>query len=302
MRQLSAKLLGLLALCWWLPATAAEPVLLVLSEPGGAYAEVAAVVRRALGGTARLVEARPQDAAVKDPGSVSIVVAIGTEACRQAAAADTPVSLLCALIPRIAYERIAASVRGRVVTAVLLDQPVARQFALIRAALPDRRDVAVLLGPDSRLMAPALKSAASARGLRLAVIDVPEADALSAALQAAFDQADVLLAVPDTGIYNRGTVQHILRGAFENRVALVAFSPSYVRAGALLGIYSTPLQTGSQAAQWIARYLEGHALPAAQPARAFEIGVNRNVAGALGIVLADEDGLVERVRRLERPR
>jgi ABC-type uncharacterized transport system substrate-binding protein len=302
LRQLSAKLLGLLALCWWLPATAAEPVLVVLSEPGGVYAEVAAVVRRALAGTARVVEALPQDAAVRDPPSASIVVAVGTQACRQAAAADTAVPLLCTLVPRIAYERIAVSVRGRVATAVLLDQPVARQFALIHAALPGRRDVAVLLGPESAAMAPALKSAAAARALRLAVIDVPEADALPAALQSAFDQADVLLAVPDTGIYNRGTVQHILRSAFENRVALVAFSPSYVRAGALLGVYSTPLQAGAQAARWIARYLEGRALPAAQPAGAFEIGVNQNVARVLGIPLDDERGLAERVRRLEQPR
>jgi len=45
------------------------------------------------------------------------------------------------------------------------------------------------------------------------------------------------------------------RGA---NVPLVAFSPAYVRAGALLALYTTPTQAGSQAAHWALEVLANH--------------------------------------------
>jgi putative tryptophan/tyrosine transport system substrate-binding protein len=301
-RRLGSILLLSLALGGWRPAHAVDVVPLVLSEPGGAYAEVAAKIRESLRGSVEISELVPGDAKVMARGAPRIAVAIGTLACRAVAESSTTMPLVCALVPRSAYEKIAAGVRGRGVTAVLLDQPVSRQMALIRLTARDYREVAVLLGGESASLARALTQGAAEHGLRLATTRVESIEDLPGALQSALDNADVLLAVPDSSIYNARTLQNILRAGFQTKVPLFAFSPAYVRAGALAAVYSTPAQVGAQAAAWIARYLEGRPLPAAQAPREFEVSVNRNVARALGLTVDDDQTLADRLRKMEAAR
>jgi ABC-type uncharacterized transport system substrate-binding protein len=97
-------------------------------------------------------------------------------------------------------------------------------------------------------------------------------------------------------------LQNILRTAFLSNVPLFAFSPAYVRAGALAAVYTTPNQVGRQAAEWLVRYLDGRTLPAIQSPREFEISVNRRVARALGLAMEEDSRIVDRVRELEGPR
>jgi ABC-type uncharacterized transport system substrate-binding protein len=86
------------------------------------------------------------------------------------------------------------------------------------------------------------------------------------------------------------------------QVPLVAFSPAYVRAGALLAVYSTPPQVGDQAAQWVLNGLANRTLPeqALEPLD-FEISVNEQVARVLGLSL-DVKALTRALRRQEAQR
>lgn len=297
-QRLCRCLLWLLAF-WGLPAPGADTVALILSERAGAYAEVAAELRNALRSGPGIIEATPDEAATLARRRPRLCVAVGTQACRAAAAANSSAPLVCVLVPRFAYERISTAVRGRAKTALLLDQPVSRQMALIKFAVPERRKVAALLGAESGSLAGALASGAAEQGLRFVSRRVDNADELHAALQVVLDDADVLLAVPDSGVYNSRTVQNILRTAFQSNVPLVAFSPAYVKAGALVAVYATPAQIGRQAAAWVDRFLEGHPLPPVQHSRDFEVSVNRNVARALGVTIDDGAALAERLHRME---
>jgi ABC-type uncharacterized transport system substrate-binding protein len=298
-RRLYSRLVLFLAACWGVPSHGADGVALVLSEAGGAYAEVAVEIRHALRARAQISEVPVQAVEALAESHPRLIAAIGTKACRAAADSRTTIPLLCLLIPRSAYERIAASARGRAVSGLLLDQPVSRQMALIRAIIPDPREVAVLLGPESAPLARAIAHGAAEQGLRVATTKVADADEIPSALQSALNDADVLLAVPDSGVYNSRTVQNILRTAFQSKVPLIAFSPAYVKAGALAAVYTTPAQVGRQGARWISLHLGGRSLPAVQPPGEFEVMVNRNVARALGIAIPEEGEIAERLRKME---
>ena len=67
------------------------------------------------------------------------------------------------------------------------------------------------------------------------------------ALKQVLEDAEVLLALADAQIYNSNSLQNILLTSFRARVPLVAFSPAYVRAGALMAVHVTPTQLGAQA-------------------------------------------------------
>lgn len=219
--------------------------------------------------------------------SVKVWVALGTEAATTLAQSRIKAPVLNALLPRSSFERV-LRVSGRKASAgfnvLQLDQPLQRQLGLIRLALPKARRLGVVWGPDSLPKAAALRSLASSRGLSLQEALLDDETSLFAALKSVLDSSDVLLALADPLVFNSNNLQNILMTTIRAQVPLVAFSPAYVRAGALLAVYSTPLQVGDQAAQWVLDVLANRILPE-QPLEPvdFEISVNAQVARALNL-------------------
>jgi putative ABC transport system substrate-binding protein len=230
-----------------------------------------------------------------------IIVAIGARGCESAVQRSSRTPLLCVLLPRSAFERAAAGAagQGRVIGAVLLDQPLPRQLAFIRLALPEARELGALLGQESAPIESALSRAAREQGLRVSTARVAGPGELYPALQTMLASSDVLLALPDSGVFNSSTAQNVLRTAFHARVPLVAFSPAYVKAGALAAVYTTPAQIGRQAGRTLNDFLDGRPLPASQGPREFEISINGQVARALGVRLDNEMDLSAQLRKLE---
>ena len=289
-------------------AAASIPVWLALSDTGGAHAEAAEALRAELERTqpgridwrvahwSRFGTQKPEP---------QWVVAVGTAAQRgmqELFAGDTaPPPLLAILVPRLAFDRIAdqARLRAGSLSAVFLDQPPARQLELVRLALPAVRNVGILVGMESKGHVAALDKAARERGMQLVVSQVGQ-DGLFPALQALLPDVEVLLALPDPAVFNSQTAGNILTAAYRRQVPLVGFSPAYVKAGALLAVYSTPAQVGVRGAELLRHALSGKPLPPPQWPREFVVSINRDVARSLGLIL-DDSQLGEQLRQKERP-
>jgi len=233
------------------------------------------------------------------------VVAVGTAAQRgmqELFARDpTPPPLLSILVPRLAFERIADPARQRAgsLSAVFLDQPPTRQLDLIRLALPAVRNVGMLVGAESKGHLPAMEKAARERGVQLVAVPVAQ-DGLFAALQSLLPGVEVLLALPDPAVFNSQTAANILTAAYRQQVPLIGFSPAYVRAGALLALYSTPAQVGARGGELLRQAFSGRVLSSPQWPREFTVSVNQDVARSLGFAL-DESQLGEQLRQKDRP-
>lgn len=291
-----------------LAEAAVDGVTIVLSEEGGAHAQVAGKLRAALGEgpTARLAvremplpALRQGEPLPADPGH--LWVAVGTGAMQALAQRNPPQAILNVLVPRAAFEKIARQggryADPRRYSAIFLDQPWGRQFALIRLALPEFNRVGILLGPDSADLAPALRGAARASGLTAVIAQVDNEAELLPALKKLLGECDALLAVPDPLLYNRNTAQTILLTTYRHRVPLFGFSPSYVKAGALAAVYSQPEQIGKQAAEAVRQFAEQRA-PQPQAPRYFSVGVNQQVARSLELELDDETTLNSKLKNM----
>ena len=304
----------ILAIAWLLPTCASADdvsIWLALSELGGPYVEAANALRGQLAQTAsHRIDVRVgswQDLAQTPGKPPQLIVAVGASAYRSAidegqrvsALADVPV--LALLVPRAYYE--AQAPKARVPTsAVFLDQPLGRYLDLVRLALPERRRIGVLLGPESSAQSAPLAKAAAARGVPLVSVKVDGEDDLYAGLRSVLADADVLLALPDARVFNAGSLQNILITTYRQRVPLVAFAPGYVKAGAALALYSSPTQAADQAAAMVRAFLGSHALAAPQLPSDFSVAVNERVARSLGLIIADPDDLAEQLRRIEAQR
>jgi ABC-type uncharacterized transport system substrate-binding protein len=288
---------------------AAQPrVWVALSEEGGAYAEVVETLRAELPAV-QLAAGQWTSFAGMGDAPPDLIVAVGhaafegmLNALSSKPAGWEQVPVLATLLPQSSYRGILS--RGlagkRQVSAVVLDQPLMRQLALIRHALSNRPRVAVLPGPQTRLFLGGLEREAAALGLTLVAapaVNAPED--VFPSLKSALERADVLLALPDPLIYNSGSLQNILLTAYRARVPMVSFSPTYVMAGSLLSVYSTPAQIARQTAALLKRWQPGQKLPGVQHSAEFSVVANPKVAASLGIRLDDPGTIVEDLRRRE---
>jgi hypothetical protein len=289
-------------------ALAAEPaVVIVASELGGGYSEAAEALSAELerGGVPRrdvqVVKAADLPVTAVSP---RLFVGFGAEAARMLARRPEASSVLCTLLPREAFEQIlreSGRKAGPEFSALYLDQPVARQIELLRLALPQAKRLGLLWGPDFQAFAVAVEAAAKSRGLAFTGVRAEPGAPLYPSLRRVLEDADVLLAVPDRQIYNSTSIQNILLASFRARVPMLAFSPAYVRAGALLALYSSAAQVGHQAGGMALAMLRGRPPAGPQHPQEFSVEVNDNVARSLGLVV-DGNELAEALRRQERGR
>lgn len=283
-------------------------VWVALSDNGGVYEEAAEALRAAvereqpgrihwrIAHWSQLTRPTPEPQAVVAVGSAAL------RGMKELFAGDAgPPPLLAILLPRQAFERIADPRRLRLgsVSAVYIDQPPGRQLELIRLALPAARNVGILAGADSRSQVSALEKAAKERGFNLVTAEAGR-DNLFAALQSLLPDIDLLLAQPDPAVFNSQTAASILTASYRRHRPLFGFSPAWVKAGALLALYSTPAQIGVRGAELLRPALQGKPLPPPQWPREFMVSVNRDVARSLGMAL-DEAKLGEQLRERDRP-
>lgn len=307
--RLSSLLLGL-ALCLLGPLAQADVrVVIVSSDSTAAYMEAAQALIEEMSRAGvspydiRRLSVPEWVARPAQVVSPRIYVALGTQATAALAASKLPVPVLATLIPRNSFERVlrnSARNASADFTAIYLDQPLQRQLAMIHLALPQAKHLGVLWGPDSWPRAPALRTLADANGLSLIEAGLEGNFNVFPDLQQVLNGSDVFLALADPLVFNSGSIQNILLATFRSGVPMVAFSPAYVRAGALLALHATPGQVGRQAGVLVSSVLRGQLLPE-QPVESndFEVSVNEHVARALNLSL-DAKALRLALRRLER--
>lgn len=292
-----------------LDATAGPRIWVALSEQGGPYEEVANALRVGMDGSADLRSEPWQYLWERKGEKPDLIVTVGVAAMdgtlERLAARDagwSQVPVLAILVPQAVFEarRAHPAASGRPFGAVVLDQPLGRQLALIKRALPDRVRVGVVPGAQTRPLLSQLEREARSRGLQL--VKGPEVRApedIYPSLREVLVEADVVLALPDPAIYNANTLQNILLATYRARVPLVAFSSAYVKAGALLALYSTPAQVARTAVEVLRQWQAGQGLATLQRPREFTAAVNPRVATSLQFLIDDEAALVADLRRLE---
>ncbi len=292
-----------------LEVAAAPRVWVALADEGGAYEEAAAVLRQELGTQFDLNVAHWRALFSVRDGMPDLIVTVGVTALdgvverlgkRDESWARVPV--LAIMLPQAVFDARQADpqLARRPFSAALIDQPIGRQLALIKRALPQYKRVGVLAGVQTRQALDVLDREALVRGLSLRKTRlVNTVEDVYPALKQAVEEAEVILALPDPLIYNSTSLQNILLTLYRARMPLVAFSPAYVKAGAVLAVYSTPAQMARQAAEMLRQWQPGRGLPPPQRPGEFEVAVNERVAASLGLWFDAPNLIVNDLRRLE---
>lgn len=226
-----------------------------------------------------------------------VVVAVGPKALRPALRVAAGRPIVATMISLATLEE--AGIPGDRLHAIVLDQPMPRLLNLIQAALPEARKVGVLAGPASLMTLRMLVRQAQDRRLMVSADIMTATDDVVPALERLVPRMDMLLAVPDPLVHNRNTVQPLLLTTYRAGIPVVAYSESYLHAGAAVALFSTPAQIARQTAETVRQIAERQPIPAIQTPRYFSVGVNASVARSLGLSLPSVSELQERLGGLE---
>lgn len=276
-----------MAILLWAAAAGAEDVAIVRSSKLALYQEAARGARDALAGVSVL------DIEVADGGDaralrrqidgaqVKVILAVGRTATLLALEAGGPPVVCCMILDAGEF-----AARSERIAGVHLLVPVADQIDALRALLPDTRKVGMLYDPvRSSDLVDQARAACAQAGIEL----VPGAasslkDVLPRLRELKAKGADALLMVADSGIYNRDSIDGILRYTIEAKMAFMASDRELVKGGALCALSASFVSVGAQAAGIVQSVLGGAAiadLPIEAP-REHSLAVNLKTAGLVG--------------------
>lgn len=221
-----------------------------------------------------------------------IIISIGLAATQAAISIPGETPILSTLIPQQAFDTLTnqnagLKAKGRI-GAVYLDPLPERVIALTKIIFGKKKSIAILTSLPNTDYITRLKELCSRQQLKLSITEATEEGNLVKTLSTILLTNDVLLATPDPIIFNRNTAKSILLTSYRHRVPVIGYSESYVKAGALASIFSSPEQIAAHTGEEAIKILSGKTPQKTFP-KYFSVSFNHNVARSLGISLPDDN-------------
>lgn len=246
--------------------------------------------------TAGLLRKFPTAVVISDPNKrlpkkrSAIYITVGPAAFRSLLGQDTDGVITSVFTSRQAYKSIimesAQKVRSSAITAIYAEPSPTDQMRLISMLYKKHVSVAMLLSEKTEYLLPALQHSAAQTNLELDVNYVYADDNLNRALNR-IARAQVLLAIPDSTIFNAENIRNILMTTYRQNKSVVGFSSALVKAGVLASTYSDIEDVIAQTDEILTDYAITGRLQDPQYPKYFSTVINDDVARSLNLVIDD---------------
>jgi ABC-type uncharacterized transport system substrate-binding protein len=290
----------LLAFCMLTEVRAEGPmnVVIITSSNSNFQLQTAAAMRESLERDgARSLIISNEDFATSSQNEKTLYVAIGDRAINSLYKFD-PDAFVLRVTSHKNHDNKYTSAQSDLITA----QPECRHIQLIKSLNPSWSTVGVLTSVNSADIAAALIHCAIKYNLNLQLYAITDNSDLLVTLEAAIEDNKVLLAITDPLIYNSHSVKNILLTAYRHRKPVIGYSDSFVQAGAVAAVYTSPQTIGDKAARIILDFFENNWQFSKNiyTARDFSISINKQVAKSLDITLPAEKSIRKDIVRMSK--
>lgn len=230
-----------------------------------------------------------------------IVVAVGSKGWSALESLAPDVQVIAVLPPRNLLENALPTI-SRPLYALYGDMAPSRTLNFVSLFLQQRRStsVSILAGPQTQARLGRLESLAAEKGMHLISERVEREIDIGAAVERLTQHGGgVLLALPDPIAHTSSTVSPILMTTYRAGIPVVAYSESYLKAGATAALYATPDQVTQQVMEMLSSLRQGKPVAPIQYLKYFTVGTNQTVARSLGMNLPPADVLESRLRSMK---
>jgi len=204
------------------------------------------------------------------------VIAVGGDAFKAALRSHISAPIVATMVTRAELTEAGHRYAG----AVSVDISLRDVLASVRRLFPSRNRIGILR--DTALDSDAVLAKAREQGFRMEVLDCAKPAELLRSIPTLRNKIDFLLSRPDSHLFNSSTANPILLSALQNRLPLIGFSESFVRAGAAVGVYPDYRRAGVQTAVMAKRVMGGDSRSIEAP-KAISVAVNGRVLGLLAL-------------------
>ena len=168
--------------------------------------------------------------------SASLVVTLGLYSTRELTGLDNSTPRIHSLISLENYQKIKEVNRAgsRNNCALVIDQPLERVVSTAKKYLPNLQRIGIITDPDSDV-----GNDQHIAGIEI-IYEYLGNDIHSTIRNFAEKSVDIIVATQNSSIYNNETARNILISSYHFNIPLIGYSESFVKAGAILGVYSTP--------------------------------------------------------------
>lgn len=171
--------------------------------------------------------------------------------------------------------------------ALVIDQPLPRIARVIRDRLPDVQLAGIIGNPKDSSGPIPDNSGQQDPGLQ--IVRIPLGENIHSTIRALSQSGvDTIIARHNKMVYNRNTARNILISSYHFNLPLIGYSSAFVKAGALIGIYSTPESMASDVLRLIKKTDRCHGGSIFHPSK-YTVEVNPHVAKSLGINIDTSD-------------
>jgi len=212
----------------------------------------------------------------------AVIVAVGSDAVRAVLTREAAVKTVSTMTLE-ADQAAAAPLTGRVNAAVYLDIPVRTLVGELRRLFPDKARVGIIRNPARGGPTAAQLRAQAGETAALEIADCATPDELLPVFLSFRKKADFVICLPDGSLYNGATARPLIMASLESRLPIVGFSPSFVRAGAAVGVYPDYRGIGEQTADLVRRCLEPGDCTSWETPKKLTAAVNAKVLRMLGM-------------------
>lgn len=182
-------------------------------------------------------------------------------------------------------------------SSICIDQPTSRSIHLAKLLLPKATKAGVMLGHSSAMLKEKLTGSINTVGMESEFVTVGAKDNPIAKIEPLMRKIDLFIPVPDSRLMNIATAKWILHLSYRHKVPVIAFSRTYVKAGALAAIYSSPQNVAMQAVEWITDdAMTAAEIGQAHPPEYYSIHFNYSVAASLDVPIKTEQFYRQRLQ------
>jgi len=182
------------------------------------------------------------------------------------------------------------------VSVVCLEQPVERSIKLAKLVMPAATNLGLMLGPSSSGRLSEIEGYVKASDMIPNLVSIKPSDNPILVIDPVINRSDVFIPLPDNRLINTATAKWILQLSYRYKVPVIAYSKTYLNAGALAAIYSSPDNVARQVSDLLMKnpMSSDYVGQVYQPAY-FSVEFNDYVAENLNIRLRDEQFYLDKL-------
>ncbi|HET8704847.1 MAG TPA: hypothetical protein VFM46_00985, partial [Pseudomonadales bacterium] len=221
-------------------------------------------------------------------------ISVGRGGLERALASDSKLPLLSVFVWSSSYHALKVQRSGDpgAISAVFADPDPVIQLELAKAFSGDKEKVATLVSSDTT---PAVQRAEKSP-LKVEV-QVTDRKNLFKSLRQVSADAPLFLAIPDPELFNGETSGSVIETLFDQRKAVIGYSPAFVKAGALATVHSEPEELTRQIREVLTQFKRDHRLPAERYPKYFKLAINERVARWLNYSVPDQTTLLNKLQQ-----